>query len=101
MPNKNYIQGRKYEYKAMEELREHGYWTLRSAGSHSPVDVIGVDLNHVRFIQVKSVKGLTGGRQYVWSEIKELTELMVPPGCRKEIWIYNISKKIWIKEVLF
>ena len=101
MPNKNHIQNKEIKHKAIEELEEQGYTVFSLPESKIPVDIIGADLNHIRFIKLKSVKGLTGGRKYVWSEVKELTELMVPSGCRKEIWIYNLSKNNWIKEVLF
>jgi Holliday junction resolvase len=56
MPNKNYIKGRRYEYKTMEFLRSIGCdIVLRSAGSHSPIDVIGIDSDkrHIFFIQCK------------------------------------------------
>ena len=40
MPNKNYVKGRRKEYKICKELKEQGYDIVqRSAGSHSPVDV--------------------------------------------------------------
>jgi len=56
MPNKNYFNGRSKEYRTMEKLRKLGCdIVLRSAGSHSPIDVIGIDIkrNHIRFIQCK------------------------------------------------
>lgn len=47
MPNKNYIKGRRYEYKIMNKLKEAGLpIVLRSAQSHSPIDVIGIDILH-------------------------------------------------------
>ena len=43
MPNRNYINGRAREYKIMKELVDSGYvLVMRTAGSHSPVDVIGI-----------------------------------------------------------
>ena len=42
MPNKNYITGRRFEYKVRDEWRAKGYVALRSAGSHSPYDVIAL-----------------------------------------------------------
>ena len=43
MPNNNYRRGRAREYKIMDELREEGYpLVMRTAGSHSPVDVIAI-----------------------------------------------------------
>jgi Holliday junction resolvase len=44
MPNKNYIKGRRKEYKICKKLREEGYEIVqRSAGSHSPVDVFAIN----------------------------------------------------------
>lgn len=43
MPNKNYLRGRRKEYKIMDELEKEGYpLVMRTAGSHSPVDVIAI-----------------------------------------------------------
>jgi hypothetical protein len=43
MPNKNYIKGRRKEYKVMNDARARGLISFRSAGSHSPVDVCSID----------------------------------------------------------
>jgi hypothetical protein len=56
MPNKNYIKGRNKEYKIKYKLESIGCKiALRSAGSHSPIDVIGInpDTRHIFFIQSK------------------------------------------------
>lgn len=44
MPNKNYVKGRAKEYKICKELRAAGYDIVqRTAGSHSPIDVIAIN----------------------------------------------------------
>ena len=56
MPNKNYIKGRRKEYKVVNELREAGYDIVqRTAGSHSPVDLFAIDKKNrcIRFVQCK------------------------------------------------
>lgn len=56
MSNRNYVKGRKKEYAIVHELREMGFVIAqRTAGSHSPVDVIGVDKEKriIKFIQAK------------------------------------------------
>ena len=55
MPNKNYVKGRRKEYKICHELRDCGLIALRTAGSHGFVDVIGIDIHNkeIRFIQAK------------------------------------------------
>ena len=43
MPNINYIKGRRKEYKVCHKLREEGFEIVqRSAGSHSPIDVLAI-----------------------------------------------------------
>ena len=56
MPNKNYIKGRRKEYKVCKQLKEDGFdIAQRSAGSHSPVDVFAVSRSKkiIKFIQCK------------------------------------------------
>lgn len=61
MPNKNYLRGRAYEYKAMRQLEEEGYTALRTAGSHGFADVLGFKEGvKVRCIQIKRTKSLPG-----------------------------------------
>lgn len=47
MPNKNYITGRNLEYKIMKILKanlpEKRYTIIRTAGSHSPVDIFIIE----------------------------------------------------------
>ncbi len=44
MPNKNYVKGRNKEYKICDNLRKEGYAIVqRTAGSHSPIDVIAIN----------------------------------------------------------
>ena len=40
MPNKNYISGRRFEYRVKKHLENKGWVVFRTAGSHSPVDLI-------------------------------------------------------------
>jgi len=49
-----YKRGRVFEYRVMKELREHGYYTLRSAGSHTYYDIVAIKPPFTLFIQVKS-----------------------------------------------
>lgn len=62
MPNKNYINGRAKEYRIMNSLKKQGYTpVLRSAGSHSPIDIIAISATNdtereIKFIQCKPKK---------------------------------------------
>ena len=54
--NKNYITGRRKEYKIVKELKEQGYdLCQRSAGSHSEVDIFAIKKSDktIRLIQAK------------------------------------------------
>jgi Holliday junction resolvase len=55
MPNKNYIKGRRKEYSLIREAREKGLIAFRSAGSHSCVDVVVIDVKNreISLIQAK------------------------------------------------
>lgn len=51
-----YTKGRGFEYKIIETLKDRGYSIVfRSAGSHSPIDVVGAKINEVLLIQAKIV----------------------------------------------
>ena len=47
MPNRNYVKGRRKEYKVVNKLKSLGFpIAFRSAGSHNPIDVVGIDILH-------------------------------------------------------
>ena len=52
--NKNYISGRRFEYKYAKDLRELGCIVMRTAGSHGPFDLIAIGgSGQVTMIQCK------------------------------------------------
>ena len=56
MPNKNYLKGRRKEYKICDEYKKKGFDIVqRTAGSHSPFDVIAIDIKArvIKLIQSK------------------------------------------------
>ena len=73
--NKNYVKGRAKEYRTMENLRKQGCEiVLRSAGSHSPIDVIGINLKElqVKCIQCKPKSMSKNAKDKLENEFKEL-----------------------------
>lgn len=75
MVNKNYIKGRRLEYEVMQELKFIGFDIIaRTAGSHSPFDVIAIrsdkDTHIIKFIQCKSGKAKLSKK-----ELQELLKL--------------------------
>lgn len=56
MPNKNYVKGRKKEYKICNEYKKKGFTIVqRTAGSHSPIDIFAINskTREIKFIQSK------------------------------------------------
>ena len=56
MGNKNYVKGRRKEYKIVNDFKEKGFEiSQRTAGSHSPIDVIAIDkkTKRIKLIQAK------------------------------------------------
>ena len=76
MPNKRYVNGRRKEYKTINELRDQGFIAFRTAGSHSPFDVIGVNEEtlEIVFIQCKPSKMSEKGKQRLLDEHKALNK---------------------------
>jgi Holliday junction resolvase len=56
MVNKEYVKGRNKEYKIRNQLINEGFYIVqRTAGSHSPIDIIAIDKN-IRVIKLIQVK---------------------------------------------
>ena len=56
MGNKNYVKGRRKEYKIVNDFKEKGFEiSQRTAGSHCPFDVIAIDkkTKRIKLIQAK------------------------------------------------
>ena len=97
MPNKHYVKGYSRERMCRKQLESEGYYSIRSGGSKGIVDVVGVDINMTRLIQVKTTK--TNMHTFTTDEnIKKLIDLPVHNNCRKELWIYSEVTKKWLKK---
>lgn len=57
MGSKNYNKGRKQEYKIVWDLRSRGWLAFRSAGSHSPVDVVAINPEKKEILLIQSKMG--------------------------------------------
>jgi Holliday junction resolvase len=88
----HYLKGVRAERAAIKELKENDYLAIRSSASRSPIDVIGIDINHTRLIQVKNYKRRTRGNYSKW--IKELEELkpFVHKDVKVELWLFDKGK---------
>ena len=78
MPNKHYIKGIKKEYKIVNQLKDEG-WDIvqRTAGSHSPIDVIAINkkLRVIRLIQSKPNNFPQSQEDKLMIENKELNNI--------------------------
>jgi Holliday junction resolvase len=72
MPTTRYERGRNLEYRLKKQLEDEGYTVIRSAGSHSPVDLVAFNQEEVLFIQVKSSE----------SQAKRVEKIAVPSSCK-------------------
>jgi Holliday junction resolvase len=83
----NYRRGYEIERKLVNQFRKEGYVSVRSSGSHSPIDVFCIKPDSIRLIQCKRVKKY---RQSMFEkEIKELESLEAPACCSKELWVWE------------
>jgi Holliday junction resolvase len=84
LTNQNYVRGRSKEYKVMTMLRSEGWVVMRSAGSHSPVDVLAAKLGVTLLIQVKN-----GKARMKAEEAKELVKWAEAFNADAEIWHFK------------
>ena len=89
----NYSRGRDTEYLAREMLIRHGYQVVRSAGSHTPIDLVTwQDGGHPLLIQVKRNsrhldRTLLVEREYA-NVIRSLREMPRPIKADVELWVW-------------
>jgi Holliday junction resolvase len=76
MGNRNYIKGVRKERKLVNEARERGMIAFRSAGSHSPIDVVIISKKHKRiwFVQCKPESMSDKAKSKLELEHKELND---------------------------
>ena len=70
MPNKAYLKGVRKERKLVNRARANKLLAFRSAGSHSPIDVVIIDKYHrkVRFIQCKPDDMAQSAKERLYNE---------------------------------
>ena len=77
MVNKNYVSGRRFEYAVKKELEKRGWIAIRSAGSHSPFDIIGIKGSKILLLQLKHYKnGVMPPNEYK-KEVMKLFKLNI------------------------
>lgn len=109
MPNLNYKKGSAFERKIQKHFESRGWFVIRSAGSHTPVDLVVLFKNqHLTteplLIQCKSSKKMIDILQlFKDKNIKELETLkgtkLIITKCNNnplEIFHFNEYKTQWI-----
>jgi len=77
MPNKYYIKGYKKENKIVNQEKALGRVAFRSAGSHSPIDVVSIDTDSmiIRLIQAKTYELSELEKKRIFEETNKLKGL--------------------------
>lgn len=105
--NKNYKRGYETERKIIEELKKEGFLPIRSAGSHTKIDVTGLRGDKIKLIQSKRTKKFYLSTYK--SEIETIQSLFhnntIPNNAEVELWIWIDHKgfrkwRVTEKEVL-
>src|SRR4030095_7395063 len=111
--NKNYIKGSNWERELLDKLKDRGYDGLRSAGSHSSVDVIVWNEDCVYLIQCKTSKEENFNlSNLIWEDsVRELTGLsdnLRKVLCIKQyrkittlIWSFKSGEMNWVEADIF
>ena len=87
MPNRNYLTGRAYEYKAKRVLEEQGYTVIRTAGSHGPWDLVATrEGEKVRCIQIKRTKSPGACKRLLGAFLKQVPQ---EEHFIQELWVYE------------
>jgi len=70
-----YKQGARKEYKIVKELREAGYDIVqRTAGSHSPIDIIAINIKEKIILLIQSKRTLNQSMDYIDKKLKTSIE---------------------------
>jgi Holliday junction resolvase len=100
VPNKNYQKGRRFEYRVKKFFEKENKLVMRTAGSHSPFDLIAMTVNHTYLIQCKSyekptkkdIEKLNYWSKELMADFNYTTCMIVYPSGRSlAIW-WGISK---------
>ena len=108
MVNKNYIAGRRFEYKVKKYYEDKGYTVLRTSGSHGFADLIavrnGVNPKRIVFIQCKNRKPtkqeIEKFEKFNWLNIigihtRVLTEMVYPDKLKDWTKLKKDELKDW------
>ena len=94
MPQTNYQKGYRLERKAVKELRDKGYYVVRSAGSHGAVDLVAFNAQEIILIQV----GVKGRKTKIDEEM--LRRVPAPKRTIRQMWLWWSEIHDWVIHTL-
>lgn len=94
--NSNYNRGRRAEYRAIKDLEAAGYIATRSAGSHGIWDIVAINKNGVRLIQVKSDNDECDVKFDCRVALEQMQKLHCPDNVTCEVWGRVHGQKGWL-----
>ena len=94
MPQTNYQRGYRLERLAVKQLRDKGYYVIRSAGSHGAADIIALNPTTIMIIQI----GVKGRKDAADREM--LRRVPAPAGAIREMWLWDSKAREWLVEPL-
>ena len=71
-----YSRGTRFEYRVRDKLLEDGWTVVRSAGSHTPIDIVSFRNGEVLIIQCKLHGALTKGERVALLDIARENDLV-------------------------
>jgi len=93
---RNYQRGYEAELRARSNLSNDGYYVMRSSASLTAFDLIAINREVVRLIQIKRCKNQLPSYK---KDIEEIRKIRVPSCCKKELWIWR-DRRGWIKKTI-
>ena len=90
--NASYKSGRRFEYRVRDVLKELGYEVVRSAGSHSPADLVAFGRGYVLAVQCKHGKARVSKEEggdlchIAWSGGDKCKPVRVRPDGKALFW---------------
>lgn len=82
-----YKKGYRAELRAKYQLEGYGYLVVRSAGSKTPFDLIGIRRKDIIGVQVKTGERINKNKCN--QEIEKLKKIPSPDNMRKELWVWT------------
>jgi Holliday junction resolvase len=84
----NYERGRMFEYELAAKFENLGWFVFRSAGSHTPVDLLVCLPNQLWFIQCKTTTKTVSLKKMLSDDnVKMLEQMRSEPWKRKFIFV--------------